>query len=197
MDLLRPRAVPALIAALGVVAAAAADPGCRAIDGTYRYEAAASGPGEPGTLGEFVTPAARGKLYAPQPAPAAAGRAPRNLSGNGVIDIPMSMRRRKSLASRVTFAYDGRSTQLRYLDPAGKTLLEARLEPSVEWRCDGTRLVRTWEHMSGLGDDIRTERVEEALERDGAGNLVHRERVTVLEGSGRGRLRETRFGPAP
>jgi len=195
VDLFRPRAVPALIATLGV-AAAAADPGCRAIDGTYRYEAAASGAAEPGTLGEFVTPAVRGKLYASQPAPAAAGRKPRNLSGNGVIDIPMSMRKRKSLASRVTFAYDGRSTQLRYLDQAGKTLLDARLEASWEWRCEGTRLVRTWEHMSGLGDDIRTERVEEALERDGAGRLVHRERVTVIEGAGRGRVLETRFEPA-
>jgi hypothetical protein len=174
--------------------AAIAGPGCAAIDGTYRYEGVAAGPGEAGTLGAFATPAVSGKLYAPSSA--AAGRGPGKLSGNGVIDIPMSMRKRKSLASRVTFAYDGGSTQLRYLDQAGKTLVETRLEASGEWHCDGTRLVRTWEHMSGLGDDIRTERVEETLERDGAGRLVHRESVTVVEGRGRARVEETRFDPA-
>jgi hypothetical protein len=195
MDLLRARAIPALIAALGA-AAAAADPGCAAIEGTYRYVGVTAGKGEPGTLGDFATRAVSAKLYAPSTAPAAASRAPSKLSGNGVIDIPMSMRKRKPLASRVTFAREAGSTRLTYLDEAGRTLVESRLEPSAEWRCDGTRLARTWERMSGLADDIRTERVEETLERDAAGRLVHRESVTVIEGKGRGRVEETRFEPA-
>lgn len=103
---------------------------------------------------------------------------------------------RKPLASRVAFAYEAGAARLRYLDDAGRTIVEARLEASGPWRCEGTRLTRTWERTSGLGDDIRTERVVEALERDGAGRLVHRESVTVIEGKGRARVEETRFDPA-
>jgi len=190
MDLLGARAIPALIAALASGAAAAAGPGCAALDGSYRYEGVA-GKGEARTLGEFASAAEARKLY---PASPPGTRAPiLKLTGNGVIRQAAAQ---KPLASRVSLAHDAGSTRLTYLDERGRTLVVSRLEASGEWRCEGTRLARTWERTAGLGDAIRTERVLETLERDAAGRLVHRESVTVIEGGGRGRLEETRFEPA-
>ena len=187
MDFIRPRAVPALIASLAATAALAG-PGCASIDGTYRFEGLPPSHEGSTTLAEFAPRAEAQKLYSSRPGSAT----PPGFMGNGVMRRPPA---RKALASRVAFAYEAGGARLRYLDDAGRTLVEARLEASGPWRCEGTRLVRRWERMSGLGDEIRTERVEEALERDGAGRLVHREAVTVIEGSGRGQVRETRFDP--
>jgi hypothetical protein len=73
---------------------------------------------------------------------------------------------------------------------------ESTARPHAESETLG-RLARSFEHLAGLGDAIRTERVEEALERDGAGNLVHRQSIKVAEGPGRSRVVEARFAPAP
>jgi len=189
MDFFRARAIPALIAALSVPAAAGAGPGCAAIDGTYRYEAIAPRHDRVDTLAVFATPEENRKLFAPT-----AHGTPLKLSGNGVIQRGP---KEKALASRVTFAYAPGSTRLSYLDAAGQPLVESRLEESGPWRCEGTRLVLVHERMAGLGDAIRTERDEEVLERDGKGNLVHRETITVVEGAGQSRVEEARYAPIP
>lgn len=192
MDLFRPRAIPALIAALGVAVAAAAD--CKSLEGTYRFEAAkAPAPGEPPeTLADFTTGKERGKLYRVEAAQA--GGKPASLDRTETIHRVKST----PLARRAALERQGAKTVLRFMDDGGKTLAELGIDELGRWSCKGERLERRSERTAGVGDVIRTERVDEVLERNAGGDLVHRVSVTVLEPRGiKPSSRESVFPKAP
>ena len=51
------------------------------------------------------------------------------------------------------------------------------------WTCKGAALERNIERTAGLGDNIRTERVQEKLSKAGS-ELVYGETVTVIDPAG-------------
>jgi hypothetical protein len=176
VDLFRPRAIPALAFALAVAPVMAAD--CASLEGTYAFVASkAAAPGEPPeSLSDFVT-AKEGstKLYR--------------------IDVPGGkasynpgepIRRGKStpLATKATLKRSGARTTLQFMDAGNKLLLDADISAFGRWACKGERLERSAERVAGLGDSIRTERMDEVLERNAAGDLVHRTTIATLDPKG-------------
>jgi hypothetical protein len=166
-------------AALACAQPVAAAAHCGRLDGTYRAESVERTDGEPERLADLTFGPERRKLYrmddpGHQPAHQGGG-----LAGDGQ---PRSKMKITHLASTVTLAYAPAGTRLRFMDAGGKLLAESRIDAPRPWECAGDRLVRRSQHTGGLGDNIRTEQVEESLERDAAGALVHRESVTVIEG---------------
>jgi hypothetical protein len=179
VDFLGPRAIPALVAAVLVaLPAAAAD--CASLEGTYRFTAMkAPSPSEPPeTLADFTTGKERGKLYLTEKAPP--GGKPVSL------DRGEPIRRLKSttLATKAALKRTPTRTTLQFMDDAGKTLTELGIDELGHWSCKAEHLERHSERVAGLGDSIRTERVEEVLERSASGDLVHRVNVTVLDPKG-------------
>ncbi len=161
----------AFASALPIVAAA----DCHRLDGTYRAESVERTDGEPQRLADLTFGPERRKLYRMDEP----GHPPGGLAGGGQ---PLSKAKVTYLASTATLAYAPGATRLRFMDAGGKLLAESRLDAPKPWQCAGERLSRSSQHTRGLGDDIRTERVEESLERDAAGALVHREIATIVEG---------------
>ncbi len=180
MDILRTRAIPALIAAF-VAAPALAAADCASLEGTYRFEAAkATAPGEPPeTLADFTTGKEREKLYHHE------GPPPPATKSHGLIPTePIRRVKSTTLATHATLKRASTKTMLVFMDGKGATLTELGIDEVSRWSCKGERLERNSERMAGLGDSIRTERVDEVLERNPAGDLVHRTTVTTLEPKG-------------
>jgi len=181
MDLLRPRAIPALIAALALPCAAA---DCSTLAGTYRFKSA--GPAMDAKLSDLSMSRERSKLYRVEEK----GSGPGALSGGNLIQRPKTI----PLAETVALTYTAKDTRLKFMDAAGKVLAEMTINDTGRWACKGDRLERTKERTSGLGDAIRTEKVTETLERNAAGDLVLRETVTVIGSPGaKPRVTEARF----
>jgi len=176
VDFIRTRAIPALIAASWAVPAAAAVD-CAALEGIYRFEATkATMPGEPPeTLADFLHNKDTGKLYRIEER---GGKV--SFAGSGTIQRGKST----PLATKAALKYSGGKATLRFMDGEGKLLAEHGIGAFGNWSCNKGRLERGSERMAGLGDSIRTERVDELLERNPAGDLVHRTTVTTLEPRG-------------
>jgi hypothetical protein len=171
MDLLRPRAIPALIAALALPCAAA---DCASVRGTYKYKSA--GPGESVSLSVLTLSKERSKLFRVDDK----GTAPGSMSGGTQIRPP----KMTPLAETATLIHTAKDTRLRFMDATGKVLAEMTINDTGHWACKGTHLERSRERTAGLGDAIRTERVAETIERNGAGDLVLKTTVTVVSPPG-------------
>jgi hypothetical protein len=181
VDLLRPRAIPALIAALALPCAAA---DCASLQGTYRYKSA--GPAMDAKLSDLSMSRERSKLYRVESKGSGAG----SLSGGGVIQRP----RTTPLAETAALSVTAKDTRLKFMDAAGKVLAEMTINDTGRWLCKGGKLERAKERTAGLGDVVRTERVVETLERNAAGDLVLRESVVVLKPApGAPKVTEARF----
>ena len=177
MDFVGPRAVPALIASLGVtVAMAAVD--CASLEGTYRFSATnPPAPGEPPeTLADFTTGKERGKLYRVE--------APGSKPSSWTSTDPIRHAKSTPIATKAALKRAPTKTTLQFMGDDGKTLTELGIDELGRWSCKGGHLVRSSERTAGLGDSIRTERVDEVLQRNPAGDLVHRVTVTVLDPKG-------------
>jgi hypothetical protein len=153
------------------VFATAAD--CSKLDGTYRFKANGATGTEPAELSGLSTGPERRNLFKYEGPPPTGG-----LSSTQ----PRTRPKVTVLATSATLAYAPKNTRLKYMDATGKVLAKSRIDSPDPWTCKGERLVRSLERTGGLGNAIRTERVEEVLERDAAGNLVHRESTTIIEG---------------
>jgi hypothetical protein len=173
VDFIRTRAVPPLIACLIPIAAAAAD--CSSLNGTYRDEEASPVGAERHYLSDLTMERGRAKLFQVE----SRGTAPGGLSPTA----PMQRPRISRLASSATLTYAPKKTRLRFLDARGAVLAELGIDSMDPWTCKDGRLVRNAQRASGLGDTVRTERIEETLERNAAGDLVHRQTRTVIDGA--------------
>jgi hypothetical protein len=167
VDLLRPRAIPALIAALALPCAAA---DCASLQGTYRYKSA--GPAMEAKLSDLSMSRERNKLHRVESKGSGAG----SLAGGGVIQRPKTT----PLAEAATLSVTAKDTRLKFMDAAGKVLAEMTINDTGRWACKGGKLERRRERTAGLGDVIRTEKVMETLERNAAGDLVYRETTAVV-----------------
>ena len=168
MDFLRPRAVPALIAALAAVASHAA---CEGLNGKYRYEAAPAADGRPHYLSVF----ARGRdilKVTRQEGGSKAGFA---------SSQPMTRPRTTHLSKTGTLVANARGGAIEYRDAQDKPL--ATIGIGEGWRCRDGALEREAENIAGLGDNIRTERVQERLSKAGD-DLLYTETVTVIDPPG-------------
>ena len=181
MDFLRPRAVPALIAALALPCAAAVD--CASLQGTYRFTSAGSGEAK---LSDLTLSRERSKLFRMDEK----GTGPGSLAGSQVIQ----RRKVTPIAETAALAHSPKGTRMRYMDAAGKTLADIGIDDGGRWACKANRLERSRERTAGLGDEIRSEKVVETLERNAAGDLILRETVTILRPPGsKPKVTETRF----
>ena len=167
MDLLRPRAIPALIAALALPCAAA---DCTTLAGTYRFKSA--GPAMDAKLSDLSMSRERSKLYRVEEK----GSGPGALSGGNLIQRPKTI----PLAETVALTYSAKDTRLKFMDAAGKPLAEMTINDTGRWSCKGGHLERSKERTAGLGDIIRTEKVVETLERNAQGDLVYKEAASVV-----------------
>jgi hypothetical protein len=165
MDLLRPRAIPALIAALALPCAAA---DCSTLQGTYRFQAA----GSQAKLSDLSLSRERAKLFRVDDK----GTGPSALSSGQ----PIQRRKTTPLAETAALTHTAKATRLKFLDAAGKPLAEMTINDTGHWACKGDRLERAKERTAGLADMIRTEKVVETLARNAAGDLVYREAVSVV-----------------
>ena len=178
MDLLRTRAIPALIAALALPCAAA---DCTTLNGTYRYKSA--GPATEVKLSDLSMSRERNKLFHVESKGSGAG-------SGGMIQRPKTT----PLAETATLAHSAKDTRLKFMDAAGKPLAEVTINDTGRWACKGGKLERSKERTAGLADIVRTERVAETLERNAAGDLVLRETVTIIKpGTGAPKVTEARF----
>jgi hypothetical protein len=174
VDFFRSRAIPALIASLCVFAAQAAVD-CASLEGTFAFAATKpAAPGEPPeTLADFTTGKERSKLYRMDSTLA-------SWKESGLSRHPVS----SALATKAALKRAPTKTTLQFMDAQGKVLAELGIDELGRWSCKGGNLERRSERTAGVGNVIRTERVDEALERNPAGDLVHRTTVTVLEPKG-------------
>jgi hypothetical protein len=172
VDFLRTRAIPPLIACLACACASAAD--CSSLNGTYRDEEASPGGAERHYLSDLTMERGRDKLFHVE-----RGAGPGGLSPSAPIQRP----RVSHLAASATLTYAPRKTRLRFVDARGGVLAELGIDSTDPWTCKDGRLTRSAQRTSGLGDAVRTERIEETLERSAAGDLVHRETRTAVDGA--------------
>jgi hypothetical protein len=183
VDFLRPRAIPALIAALACGSAAA---DCAPLQGTYRFASAGAGETK---LSDLTLSRERSKLFRVDDK----GTGPSSFGGGNVIQ----RRKVTPIAESAALIHSAKGTRLRFMDAGGKTLAETTIDDTGRWACKGNRLERGRERTAGLGEEIRTEKVVETLERNAAGDLVLRETVTVLKPPGsQPRVTESRFPAA-
>lgn len=186
MDFLRPRAVPALIALAAALApwAAAAATGCAALDGVYEDRAVALRQGMSEHLTNLVDGPQKAQLFRRE------GQGPKSLAPSG----PMARPKITHLAATAKLAWNPAGTKLTFMDAEGKALATLGIDASGRWTCRAGRLERRSTRTAGLGDVLRTERVEEVLERDAKGDLVYSETVTVVEPpGGKPKRSEARF----
>ena len=180
MDFLRPRAIPALIAALAIPLSHAA---CEALNGTYRYQSTAPVEGLPRYLSDLTQGPERNKLMRSE---SSGGKSQGLASAQ-----PRSRPKVTHLSSTATLAAQAKGATLEFHDAQGKAL--AKMGIGSGWACKGEQLVRSEERVAGLGDNIRTERVEERLSKAG-GELVYTESVTnVGKGAVKPKVTEIRY----
>jgi hypothetical protein len=174
VDLLRPRAIPALIA-LAALALPCAALECDSVQGTYRYKSA--GPGEPVSLSVLTLSKERSKLF----------RVDEKAPGTGWQAGGTQPRPAKTtpLAETATLIHTAKDTRLRFMDASGKVLAEMTINDTGRWACKSKRLERSRSRTAGLGDDIRSEKVVETLERNDAGDLLLKTTVTVASPPGK------------
>ena len=182
MDFLRSRAIPALIALL---AAGGAHAACEGLAGTYKVEATALVDGRPRHLDDFSIGRGHDKLVksegSTQQRDLASGR-------------PINRGKITYVATNATLDPARRKPTFEFHDASGKTL--ATMDIGDGWRCTGDKLEREAERTAGLGDDIRTDRVQETFARAGDA-LVYTEIATTIDPPGRKPKRtEIRFAAA-
>ncbi len=181
------RKARSVAAYLACAAALGAHADCTKLDGTYRFR-----PLEPAsdTTESLAILAAVGrdasKLIRYEALPHVRGDPLTSSAARGRPKI-------SDIAVAGTLSYAPGAARWRFVDAAGKPLATLPLEASRPWACSGDRLTRTFQRTGGLGDNIRTDRIEEVLERDNTGALVHRETITVIEGGKGTRVRESRY----
>jgi hypothetical protein len=185
VDLLRPRAVQALIASFACTAGLVwAD--CSALDGRYRFESTATAGKEPNHLTDLVPQADRRSLYR-RDGPAAPAR-------SWDSDQPRSRQKVTWLATTGELAGAASAPTLRFMDAKSAILGEAKLESG--WACRDSTLVRRGDRLTGLGENLREERVEQVISRGANGELVHVQTVTVIDPPGKAPRREEARFPA-
>jgi hypothetical protein len=187
VDIVRTRAVPALIA--GALAAVqpvlAAD--CKSLDGTYRYKAVAAQEGTTDSLANLVSGPERQKLFRME------SKAPASLSSTA----PMQRPKVTVLAETVALAYAPGATKLRFNDASGKLIAEFRLDAGGPWACKADTLQRESEQTVGANGVIRTDKSVQTLRRDGDA-LVFAETVTTVDPpGGKPKRAESRFKAMP
>jgi hypothetical protein len=129
----------------------------------------------------------RSKLYRLE-----GGSKPSSLGASGMMTRP----KYTLIAASGVLKYTPGRSRIEFFDADGKAIATAGIEKAAPWRCKNGHLERTYTVQAGLGDAIRTERVEEALERDAAGELVFRRLVTTMDPKGRAPTRsEWRYAP--
>ena len=169
MDFLRPGAGAALAALLFAGNAAGA---CTALDGTFNVESVEKPDGVPRSLTEFASDKERAKLFKRE----GAAPAPQGFGGS----TPRARPRVTALAKTVAVKASGDSAQLAYRDGDGKVLSQATIGAAPSrWKCVSGRLERRYETTGGLGENIRTERTEQVLARDGPA-LRFTETITMV-----------------
>ena len=185
MDFLGPRAIPALVAALGIAAAGGEEPvPCASIAGVYANLSVETRGGSLRRLSDFASADQRRRLHRFE------GGGSSLLQG----EAPKARPKMTPLASRVVVAVSAAGgAVLRYFDENGKLLSQTRMDLPGGWKCSKAGLERAEENLSGLGNDIRTERVEQLLHRDDEGDLVLTETVTNLDAPGKARRTAWRF----
>ena len=117
------------------------------------------------------------------------GGAPKGLSGGGVLSRPKITH----LASAVTVTFAAKGTKMRFLDAQAKPIVEIGIDFPDKWTCKVGRLERRNERTTGLGEVLRTEKVEETLSREASGELVY---VETVSAAGAAKRSEARFRPA-
>jgi hypothetical protein len=176
MDFFGSRAISSLIAVAAASGLMQARADCSALQGTYAYRSTAAAEADKGYLGDLVLGAERRKLVRLEnPLPA---QRVESLSSGPVRSRPKVTH----LASTVAVSHGASGLRMEFRDAQGKTLVEAG--PGDGWACNGSRLVRSNERLSGLGDQVRTERIDESLSRSPAGSLVHSITTTVVDPPG-------------
>ena len=182
MDLLRPRAIPALIAALALPCAAA---DCASLQGKFQFQSQSSGNTPAIKLSDLSMSKERAKLY----------RVEDKGTGPGFLANGQPMQRKKVtwLAETGALAHSPKDTRIKFMDAAGKVLAEMTINDTGRWSCKDNRLERSKERTAGLADMIRTEKVVETLEKNAAGDLVYRESATVVGGKNPPKVIEARF----
>jgi hypothetical protein len=171
------RFVCALLCLAWVGLAHAAD-GCDALNGTYQYQSVAPRNGIPEYLSNFVQGVAKHKLMKTDHS-----GGPKGLGGGGTMARPKTTH----LATTATLTHSPGGNKLKFLDAEGKALVEMEADFGGKWTCKGARLERRNDRAAGLGNVLRTERVEEVLSKDaGTGDLLYTETITVVEPPGKG-----------
>ena len=176
-----------LAAALACAAALGAHADCKKLDGTYRFRPVEPGNEADESLGTLASGAGRSKLYKTEGV-----KGPTGLTSTQPIARPKVT----DIAVAATLAYAPGAVQWHFVDAGGHPLATLPLDTSRPWSCSGDRLTRSYQRIAGLGDNIRTDRIEEVLERDGSGSLVHRETITTIEGGKGTKVREAHYPPA-
>jgi hypothetical protein len=181
VDLFRTRAIPALIGALTLTGAHAA---CDNLNGTYRDDAGLVD-ARARHLSDLTLGPERRRLIRTE--------APTKAQGLGGSEL-RSRPKEVHLATTGTLAAVARGATIEFRDAHGKAI--ATLVIGEGWTCKGDVLERDAERSAGLGDNIRTERVQERLSKAGA-DLVYTETVTVTEpAGGKPKRTEIRFPAA-
>jgi len=176
-------------AALACAAALAAHADCGKLDGTYRFRPLEQSSETTESLANLATVGRDlPKLLHHEAQPRIEG----GLSSSQIQARPKVT----DIAVAGTLAYAPGAAKWRFVDAAGKPLATLPLDASRPWTCSGDRLTRSYQRIGGLGDNIRTDRIDEALERDAAGALVHRETITTIEGGKGTRVRESHYPAA-
>jgi hypothetical protein len=176
----------AIIAAALACAASGVHADCTKLDGAYRFRAVEQTSEGTDSLASL----------------AATGRdLPKIIRSEAILPVPDStgVRRRPKttdIAVAATLTYAPGAAKFHFVDAAGKPLVTLPLDSSRPWTCSDDRLTRSYQRIGGLGDNIRTDRIEEVLERDGAGALVHRETITTIEGGKGTKVRESHYPAA-
>ncbi|HET9653671.1 MAG TPA: hypothetical protein VFP36_15835, partial [Usitatibacter sp.] len=152
------------------LAAAGAHAECEALNGTYRYEAVAPVQGRPRYLSDLTLGPERRRIIRTE-APVT--------RGEGLASSqPRSRPKVTHLAATGTLAAVARGATIEFRDATGKAL--ATMGLGEGWACKGDALERNSEITHGLGNDIRTDRVQQRLAKAGR-DLVYSETATAID----------------
>jgi hypothetical protein len=176
-------------AAFACAAAFGAQADCTKLDGTYRFRAAESASETTESLANLAAVGRDLPKLVRLEWPRVQGDA---LSSSEVRGRPKVT----DIAMAATLTYAPGAAKFRFVDAAGAPLATLPLDTSRPWTCSGDRLTRSFQRIGGLGDNIRTDRIEEVLERNAAGTLVHRETITTIEGGHGTKVREAHYPTA-
>ena len=171
---------------MAAFAAGLARADCSALDGRYRFESTVPAGKEPDLLIDLVPQADRKALYR-RDGPAAP-------APSWDSDQPRSRQKVVWLAVTGELANAASAPKLRFMDAKSAVLGEAKFESG--WTCRNSTLVRRSDRLTGLGENLREERVEQVVSRGANGELVHTEIVTVIDPPGKAQRREVSRFPA-